>query len=188
MGPWLCGGTRVPPAGRSTPATARATATRPTECQTESGKMEVKGEEPCPPRVTLNFDVIHGSLWHSKHVSEQHGKNKQCQVALMEPPHSGQIHRAESFWHENSWFSSPAVFHTLWLQTDTLDFVLPVFFLLKRQICMMDYCILWLRPVPWYFSVIHHLISCKGKYLSGFSSLSLLSTVFLVCLQLCKID
>lgn len=32
----------MPPAGHSTPATARATATRPTECQTESG--EARGE------------------------------------------------------------------------------------------------------------------------------------------------
>lgn len=40
MGPWLYGETTALPAGRSTPATARPTATRPTECQTGSGEGE----------------------------------------------------------------------------------------------------------------------------------------------------
>lgn len=79
-GRWLCGGTRGPPAGRSTPATAKATATRPTECQTESGEREEGGGggRGRRRRVTLNFDVIHNRLQTQRQSeranSEQHGK------------------------------------------------------------------------------------------------------------------
>lgn len=73
-GRWLCGGTRGPPAGHSTPVTARATATRPTECQTESGEKE--GEE----GTERDFEFrchSHQLLTHSRvseQTVEQHGK------------------------------------------------------------------------------------------------------------------
>ncbi len=73
-GRWLCGGTRGPPAGHSTPVTARATATRLTECQTESGEREgVEGTE-----GDFEFRChSHQLLTHSRvseQTVEQHGK------------------------------------------------------------------------------------------------------------------
>lgn len=77
MGRWLWEGTTEPPAGRSMLATVRVMAIRHTEWQTGSGEREQRQLS-----VTLNFDVIHSSMWHTAQwASKQHKTVEKLVVA-----------------------------------------------------------------------------------------------------------